>query len=409
MDFRLPELGEGVYEAELVAWLVKVGDAVKRGRNLMEVLTDKASMEVPAPFAGTITQLQAEAGQQIKVGDVVLTYAPAGAVDAVDVEKNGPEFSGSAPVSSDHSVILSSSRSATVRAAPSVRQMARKLGIDLGQVRGTGPEGRILIGDLTERLTAQTDVPSAHVPSVAERPDFGKPGTRIKLQGVRRKVAEHMVLAKKTIPHYSYMDECDVTELVRLREALKPRFAREGIKLTFLPFIVKAVAAGLKEVPLVNSSLDEDAGEIVLHDRYHVGVAVAVPAGLIVPVVKDADHKSITEIAHDIERLTAEARTGKTRLEDLKGGTFSVTSVGNLGGLISTPVINHPQVGIMGVGKIVKRPVYDTTGNLHPADLVYLSFSFDHRVVDGAVAIAFGNVVIRSLNSPAELLLPDPP
>jgi pyruvate dehydrogenase E2 component (dihydrolipoamide acetyltransferase)/2-oxoisovalerate dehydrogenase E2 component (dihydrolipoyl transacylase) len=216
-----------------------------------------------------------------------------------------------------------------------------------------------------------------------------------------------MVLSKRTIAHYSYVDECDVTELVRLRESLRDRFAREGIKLTYLAFFVKAAVAALKEVPLVNASLDDSAGEIVLHDRYHIGVAVATPGGLIVPVVRDADRKSLVEIAREIERLSSEARAGKARLEDLRGSTFSVTSVGNIGGLISTPVINYPEVAILGVGKVVRRPVYDTSGALRPADLVYLSFSFDHRVLDGAMGAVFGNAVIRQLQNPAILLLPE--
>jgi 2-oxoisovalerate dehydrogenase E2 component (dihydrolipoyl transacylase) len=407
MDFALPELGEGVYEAELTAWLVKPGDAVKRGQNLMEVLTDKATMEVPSPFVGTVSELKAEPGQQIKVGQIVLGYVPAGqpveaaaevktsvpitAKVAVPVAVNGPA----------HSARL---ERLPVKAAPSVRYLARKLGVDLNAVHGSGPEGRILLDDLTNRLPAalesrtQVKAPSA---------DYGKPGTRIKLQGLRRRIAEHMVLSKRTIPHYSYVDESDVTELVRLRESLKETFARSGVKLTFLAFFVKAVAAALKEVPLVNASLDEQAGEIVLHDRYNVGVAVATHAGLIVPVVRDADKRDLAAVARAIERLGNEARAGKSKLEDLRGGTFTVSSVGNVGGLISTPIINHPEVGILGVGKVVKRPVFDQRGQIKAADLVYLSFSFDHRVVDGAVGAAFGNAVVRQLQNSAALLLPE--
>jgi pyruvate dehydrogenase E2 component (dihydrolipoamide acetyltransferase)/2-oxoisovalerate dehydrogenase E2 component (dihydrolipoyl transacylase) len=289
-----------------------------------------------------------------------------------------------------------------VKAAPSVRYLARKLGIDLGQVQGTGPEGRILLED----LTPQTPPTTAPAPRRAEpRPDFGKPGTRIKMQGLRKRIAEHMVLSKQTIPHYSYIDECDVTELVRLRDGLRDIYARAGVKLTYLPFFVKAVVAALKEVPLVNASLDDKAGEIVLHDRYHIGIAVATPNGLIVPVVRDADRKDLLQIAREIDRLGNDARAGKARREDLGGSTFTITSIGSVGGLTSTPVINHPEVGIMGVGKIVRRPVYDDAGNIRPADIVYLSWSFDHRVVDGAVGAVFGNAVIRQLQKPLPLVV----
>jgi 2-oxoisovalerate dehydrogenase E2 component (dihydrolipoyl transacylase) len=416
MDFKLPELGEGVYEAELVAWQVKPGDVVKRGQNLMEVLTDKATMEVPAPFAGTVTALKAEPGQQVKVGDTVLTYTPIGQAEpspasreparpATEADEPHVEMNGPTPAAA-----AAASPAEFVKAAPSVRHLARKLGINLTQVHGSGPHGRILLDDLSEAVAARAPAvvkegakPDGRKPAA----DYGTPGTRIKLQGVRRRIADHMVLAKRTIPHYSYVDECEVSELVRVREGLKEAYARTGVKLTYLPFFVKAVAAALKEVPLVNASLDEEAGEIVLHDRYDVGIAVATPAGLLVPVVRDAHRKDLGQLAREIDRLSSEARSGKSRREDLRGSTFTVTSIGNVGGLISTPIINHPEVGILGIGKVVRRPVYDEAGQLRPADLVYLSFSFDHRVVDGAIGAAFGNAVIERLRNPLPLLLPE--
>jgi pyruvate dehydrogenase E2 component (dihydrolipoamide acetyltransferase)/2-oxoisovalerate dehydrogenase E2 component (dihydrolipoyl transacylase) len=399
MDFRLPELGEGVYEAELVRWLVSPGTAVKRGQNLLEVMTDKATMDVPSPFSGTVTELRAESGQTIRVGDVILNFEgvaapveepksvekPAAAVNAARVrrDQNGPP-----------ATVL------PVKAAPSVRYMAREMGIDLGDVRGSGPGGRILVADLAGRIQAPKVAPAK---PADKKPDYGKPGTRVKLLGLRRKIADHMVRATHAIPHYSYVDECDVTEMVRLRQGLKE--ARSGMKITYLAFFVKSVVAALKQVPIVNASLDEAAGEIVLHDRYHIGVATATDAGLLVPVIRDADRKDLFEIAREIERLSAEARAGRARLDDLRGGTFTVTSIGNVGGLISTPIINHPEVGIMGIGKVVKRPVYDAAGDIRPAEIVYLSFSFDHRVLDGAVGAAFANAVLWQLQNPVGMLI----
>jgi pyruvate dehydrogenase E2 component (dihydrolipoamide acetyltransferase)/2-oxoisovalerate dehydrogenase E2 component (dihydrolipoyl transacylase) len=409
MDFKLPEIGEGVYEAELVRWLVRPGDAVKRGQGLLEVMTDKATMEVPAPFAGTVTALKAQPGQPVKVGAALLSYAPAEQAAAPPDQEGGKAAPPSAVPSPSVPVSLfplsggNGPAALPVKAAPSVRHLARKLGVDLAAVRGSGPQGRVLIEDLTRHFRPAAERPAA-VPEA--RPDYGRPGTRWKFQGVRRRIAEHLVLAKRTIPHYSYVDECDVTELVRLRESVRQAYAEAGVKLTYLAFFVKAVVAALKEVPLVNASLDEEGGEIVLHDRYHVGIAVATPAGLLVPVVRDADQKDLGALAREIERLSGEARAGKARREDLRGGTFTVTSVGNIGGLISTPVINHPEVGILGVGKVVKRPVFDDAGRVVPADLLYLSFSFDHRVIDGAVGAAFGNAVRQQLQAPALLLLP---
>ena len=226
------------------------------------------------------------------------------------------------------------------------------------------------------------------------------------MKGLRRKIAEHMVAAKRAIPHYSYVDEFDATPLVQLRDALKPDFAAAGIKLTYLAFVVKAVATALKEVPIVNASLLEEAAEIVLHAHYHIGIAVSTPAGLVVPVIHDADQKELSRIAAEIDQLSSQARAGKIQLADIQGGTFTVTSIGNVGGLFSTPIINQPQVGILGLGKMVRRPVYDHAGAIRPADMQYLSFSFDHRIVDGAVGAAFGNAVIRLLRQPARLLLP---
>jgi pyruvate dehydrogenase E2 component (dihydrolipoamide acetyltransferase)/2-oxoisovalerate dehydrogenase E2 component (dihydrolipoyl transacylase) len=405
MNFQVPELGEGVYEAELVAWRVKPGDVVNRGQTLMEVMTDKATMEVPSRFAGRIQELRAEPGQQLKVGQVVLTYQ----VDKETRRQGDTETEGNGKVQQreEAKAVPTTVRAASltaIKAAPSVRQMARKLGIDLGSVHGSGPEGRILIGDLT---TLVQRTAGAKPPAPEPHFDYGKPGTRIKLIGLRRKIAEQMALSKRTIPHYSYVDDCDVSELVRVRDSLKDTYAEAGVKITYLAFVVKAAVGALQEVPLVNATLDEEKGEIVLHDRYDMGIAVATPGGLIVPVVREADRKSIGEIAREIERLSSDARAGNTRREDLRGSTFTVTSVGNIGGLISTPVINHPEVGILGIGKIVKRPVYDAAMNLRPADILHLSLSFDHRVVDGAVGAVFGNALCRRLTNPLPLLLPE--
>lgn len=421
MDYPLPPVGEGLYEVELVRWLVRPGDAVSRGQGLAEVMSDKATMEVPSPFAGTISALAATPGTKVKVGQVLLSYEPVGDGAAAAPARSG-SVSPLLPVEQQHRGLAPPARPAASNgptttavklppAAPSVRMFARKLGVDLARVRGTGPGGRILIDDITPYLKPRGGVADKPVATGTDTSnlDFGVAGTRQKLLGLRRRIAEHMVAAKKHIPHYSYIDECDLTDLVRLRGQLRDPLAKAGVKLTYLAFFVKAAARALKDIPIVNSTFDEPAGEVVLHDRYHIGVAVAAPNGLIVPVVKEADRKDVMTIAAEIERLGNDAKAGKSKIDDLKGSTFTVTSVGGIGGLMSTPIINHPEVGIMGVGKVVKRPVYDAHGDLKPADIVYLSFSFDHRVVDGAVGAAFGNAVLRYLQSPALLLLPEKP
>jgi 2-oxoisovalerate dehydrogenase E2 component (dihydrolipoyl transacylase) len=396
MDFRLPELGEGVYEAEMTRWLVRVGDAIVPGQALLEVLTDKATMEVPSPFSGVIASLAATPGEALKIGQVILAYDEAATPTAAKTMPAAP-----AAPSRDNGKKLAKETSpaaaplaTAVKAAPSVRQRAREQGIDLAGIVGSGPDGRILIGDLAAP-------PAAAAPSS----EFGRAGSRVKLQGLRRKIAEHMVQSTRSIPHFTYVDECDVSDLVRTRESLRALYGQKDVKLTFLAFFVKAVALALREVPIVNASLDEQAEEIVMHDAYHVGIAVATPAGLIVPVIRNADQKSLLDIAREIQKLSDEARAGKSRLEDLRGGTFTVTSIGGIGGLFASPIIHQPQVGIIGIGKIVQRPVFDRRGQVVPADMVFLSFSFDHRVLDGSAAVTFGNAVIKYLQKPLELAL----
>ena len=392
MDFPLPPVGEGLFEVELVRWLVKPGTAVARGQSLMEVMSDKATMEVPSPFAGTIRTTMAEEGTKVKVGQVVLAYDGAGSPVPATIAM---------PKAHAAAAVLAAPRT-NVAAAPSVRHLARKLGVDLAKVAGSGPAGRVLLEDLAAFIR-----PSAKPAKDAAGPklDVGVAGSTFRMVGVRRKIAEKMVASKRGIPHYAYVDECDFSELVRLRTQLKEPFAAVGVKLTYLAFVVKAVARALREVPLVNATYNEATETVTLYDRYHIGIAVAAPAGLIVPVLRDADTKDIAGIAREIERLSGEARAGKAKLDDLRGGTFTLTSVGSIGGLISTPIINHPEVGIMGLGKIVKRPVYDEAGQIRPADMAYLSFSFDHRIVDGAIGATFGNAVVRLLQAPAQLLL----
>ena len=404
MDFKLPELGEGVYEAEMTRWLVGVGDSVSPSQGLLEVLTDKATMEVPSPFSGVILELNVQPGAQLKVGEVILHYDPLG--KAAAVAEKPSNNGGHAPVPAPP-VAESPSNGpvdVAIKAAPAVRQMARKLGVDLAEVRGTGPSGRILLADIgakppsrpaTQRPAAKPAAPS----------DFGTPGTRIKLQGVRRKIAEHMVRAKTTIPHYTYVDECDVSELVRARAGLRDAFAARGVKLTYLAFIAKAIARALAEVPMVNATFDDKTEELVLQAGVDLGIAVASSAGLMVPVVRDVAGRSLFDVAREIQRVSDEARTGKAKLDDLKGGGFTITSIGNIGGLFATPIINHPQVGILGVGKIVRRPIFDAQERVVAADMMYLSFSFDHRVLDGAIGAAFGNAVIKWLARPLELAI----
>lgn len=403
MNFTLPELGEGVYEAELVRWLVSPGDSVQHGQNLMEMMTDKATMEVPSPFDGKVLALHAEPGQQVKIGSIVLSFD--GTRLGAELPSNGqiaeaPSTNGIRHANGSVTKVVSVPSS--VRAAPSIRHMARRMGIDLTQIRGTGPGGRILIDDLSRALPKEP----TKKPERADNPlDVGAAGTRIKMVGLRRKIAEHMVASKRAIPHYTYVDEVDVSDLVQLRNLSVDHFKQSGVKLTYLAFFLRAVVRALKDVPIVNSTFDEANNEIILHNEYHIGLAVATPGGLVVPVIRNADKLEIGQLAREIERVSSDVRTGKAKREQLIGGTFTVTSIGGFGGLISTPIINHPEVAILGVGKVVKRPVFDDKMNVKPADMVYISISFDHRIVDGAIGALFGNALVKHLRNPASLLL----
>ncbi len=407
-DFPLPHMGEGLNEVELVRWMVHPGDAVTRGQSLMEVLSDKATMEVPAPFAGTIKETLAKAGNKIKVGEVVLKFDSAsdnGTPQAQSEPATVPAPVETAPRTEAPRLAPAPSTAQAI-AAPSVRHLARKFNIDLARVRGSGAGGRILLDDLAPLLKPQRGGSNGQ-PKTTEhfQFDFGRAGTRIPLAGMRKKIAEKMLASKRHIPHYSYIDECDFTSVVQFRQQLGDQLYKGNIKLTYLSFIVKAVTRALKEVPIVNATFDEEKHEVTLHDRYHIGIAVAAPQGLLVPVIKDADRRDLANIAREIERLSDDARAGRPKIDDLRGSTFTITSIGSIGGLISTPIINHPEVGILGVGKVVKRPVYDEHGQLKPMDVGYLSFSFDHRIVDGAIGAVFGNAVKRHLEKPAILLL----
>lgn len=404
MDFALPQIGEAVYEAELVRWLVQPGDSVRHGQPLLEVMTDKATAEVPSPFVGVIGELKNQAGDKIRVGETILTYTPANAPEPAKVTVSAPKSAPDRPTEPRaNNGPTTTTASSLPPAAPSVRHLARQMGIDLRSLRGTGPGGRILVDDLSNHLKAQAGVKA---PATSSTPpfDLGKAGTRVKLQGLRKRIAEQM-LASFQVPQYTYVDECDLSALVHLRKSLREAFANKGVKLTYLPFVVKAVVQALKEVPLVNASLDEATQEIHLHPHYHIGIAVATPNGLMVPVIRDADKKDLVALAGEIDRLGNEAKSGRAKLEDLRGSTFTVTSIGNIGGLIATPLLNVPEVGIVGVGKVVKRPVYDEAGKLRPAEMVYLSFTFDHRIVDGAIGAVFGNAVLKALANPAAMLV----
>ncbi|MGM0591769.1 MAG: 2-oxo acid dehydrogenase subunit E2 [Halobacteriota archaeon] len=493
-EFKLPDVGEGVAEGELVSWLVEPGDPVSEDQPVAEVETDKALVEVPSPYDGTVDDLLVEEGEVVPVGTVIITFEVEGEdEEPTDVAEEPTETAGEPP---QEAVETPSGR---VFAPPSVRRLARELGVDVAAVEGSGPGGRVTDADVRAAVEAET-VEGEHAGSETPEPEEVEPGRpagtdeaaepverertlatpatrriaseegvdidaipttetrndeafvtteavreyaaaqraataqapaerveveavsaeatatgdaaatgptageRVPYRGVRRTIGEHMVRSKSTVPHVTHHDEVDVTELVELRGELKDVAAEESVKLTYMPFVMKAVVAALKAFPLVNSTLDEENEEILLHEEYNLGVATATDAGLMVPVVDDVDRKGLLELASEVAEKAQSARDRTITRPEMTGGTFSITNVGAIGGEYATPVVNYPEVAILALGAIKQKPrVVD--GEVVPRHVLTLSLSFDHRVVDGAVGAQFTNEVERYLNNPALLLL----
>ncbi|MGH2698335.1 MAG: dihydrolipoamide acetyltransferase family protein [Actinomycetota bacterium] len=395
-DFKLPDLGEGVTEGEIDKWLVKEGDVVEEDDLIVEVITDKATAEIPSPFAGVVSKIHYAEGDIVPVGSVLIsigedasTAAPPAPVKVDEQLTPRTAVAGGGPPPSPPARRTDQAGNGRVKAMPPVRKLARDLGVDIAAVSGSGPGGRILRSDV-ETLAAR------HEPLPAG-------GRRVPLRGIRRTIAERMAEAHRLVPPVTHVEECDVTELDATRRLANERNP-EGVKLTVLPFIVKAAVAGLRSYPMLNSMLDEDAGEIVVHDRYDIGIAVETPSGLMVPVVRDADQKRVSEIADEIDRLARGAREGSLKSDELRGSTFTVTSPGPYGGLMATPIVFHPQAAILGVHKASERPVV-REGQIVARLMMNLSVTFDHRILDGMTGARFMLDVVKLLEHPAVLAL----
>lgn len=378
--FRFPDVGEGITEGEIVRWLVAEGEAVRADQSLAEIETDKAVVEMPSPFAGTILKLHHKEKDIIKVGDILVTIGEQGeSADAVAAAEKPAE---AAP--------RTASPPSAVLATPKIRKLAADLGLDLSRVRGTGPQGRVTEDDLRKAPAGGPPESPALAFKVKAKFDFYGGLERIPLRGLRRSTARHMAQSVSTAAHVTHFDEADAETLIRVKEDLAASSPSPGAKMTFLPLVVKAVVAALKLHPYLNSLLDDAEEEIVLRKYYNIGIAVDVPEGLIVPVVKFADQKTVFEIAADIAALASAARGRTLDLADLKGGTFSITNVGMLGGEAATPIINYPEAAILATMKIAER-VRARGGVPVVRTILPLCLSFDHRVIDGAEAARFMN------------------
>ena len=426
MDFKLPDIGEGVHEGEIVKWLVKTGDTLQADQPMVEVMTDKATVEIPSPVAGTVSELLANEGQTIEVGKVIIRIAengkaatskPAEKTETKPAAATAPAPSVSKPSERVVEPVVASEEPLpySILATPATRKLARDLGVDLRTVKGTGLQGRVTKMDVQlaheghQAATPRTSHTSVAVSAAPAAQRVSVPvvarGTLqvVPLKGVRKKIAESMSYSKHTAAHFTYVEEVDMSAVVKLRAAAKEEAEKRGVKLTYLPFIIKALIPALMEFPYLNSSLDDEKQEIILKGDYNIGVATDTPNGLMVPVIKGADRKSIWELATEIQLLSEKARTGKIALDDMKGGTFTVTNAGSIGGVLATPVINHPEVAILGVNAIRKRPVVKDD-QIVIGDVMFLSMSVDHRVVDGADAARFMNRLIYFLSEPSRLV-----
>ena len=412
-EFRLPDIGEGVAEGGVVKWLVKEGDTVKENQPLVEIMTDKVNVEIPSPKQGIVQKLMAKEGEVVKVGQTLLAIEEKGGQPSVSAPERTPVATKpplptpaksptiNTPQEIPPTTVSQASRKPDeVLATPATRKLARDLGIDLTVVQGTGRGGRITDEDvqrfkqLGRTLAAVTVTTSG--PRGAEE--------RVPLRGIRRKVAEHMLKSKNATAQVTHIDEVDMTEVAHLREKAKSSAEKRGVKLTYLPFVIKALIPALKQYPYLNSSLDDEKEEIVLKKYYNLGIATDTESGLVVPVVKDAEHKSITQLATEISTLSEKAHAGQLALNEVQGSTFTITNVGGIGGMFATPIINYPEVAILGLHKITKRPVVKDN-QITIRDMTYLSLSFDHRVLDGAMAARFVNTIKQYLEDPKLLLL----
>jgi pyruvate dehydrogenase E2 component (dihydrolipoamide acetyltransferase) len=405
-EFKLPDIGEGVHEGEVVKWFVKEGDPIRENDPVVEVMTDKVTVQIPSPVTGKVLQLRAKEGEVVKVGSTLVVFGEAGEV----VPSNPPAARATvaplAPAKSSPPPPPPSSGEAL--AAPAVRRLAKELNVNLGALRGTGPQGRITEDDVRKgaQTPAMTPKPATSLAAPAAAPTRPAAGgeERIPIHGLRKRIFEKMAKSNVTAAHFTYVEEVDMSQLVHLRDHLKEVAERKGLKLTFLPFFIKSILGALKEFPALNASVDDERGEIVLKKYYNIGIATATDEGLTVTVVHDADKKDLWGLAKELERLSNAAREKRLALEDVLGSTFTITSLGKEGGIFATPIINWPEVAILGVHKIEKRPVV-RNDQVVIRDMMYLSCSFDHRVIDGHVGAAFVQSVRNSLEHPALLFV----
>lgn len=432
---KLPELGEGVTEGELVKWTVNIGDSVKADQTVAEIMTDKATVEVPTPVAGVVKEFKFKKGDVIKVESVILTLSGAsGATASAPAAHAAPAAAAAAaapthvpPAPTHAAPAMSASASngiyppvaeSRVLATPATRRLAREMGVDINAMTGSGLAGRVTREDVlgakggkaTTAASTGAGATSAGAPSM----NFPKPAynstnaaleERVDLLGIRKKIAQNMQMSKAVIPHFTLMDDVDVTQLVALRESLKDFAEKNGTKITYLPFAMKALIATIKEFPQFNASIDDANSQIVYKKYFNIGFAADTPSGLMVPVIKNADQKSVLEISKEIIDLSKRARDGKLKPDEMKGATITITNIGSVGGTYATPIINHPEVAILGMYKMTDKPVLNKDGSIGFIKSMNYTITADHRLIDGAVAANFLKSFFQKIQNPGILMM----
>ncbi|WP_019029909.1 dihydrolipoyllysine-residue acetyltransferase [Colwellia piezophila] len=420
IDFILPDIGEGIVECELVEWLVKEGEVIVEDQPIADVMTDKALVQIPAMHSGVIDKLYYKQGEIAKVHSPLFSMTPEGDTstnDTVDAEiESKPEVGTQADstASADNTAVATATvvsapvvnsshttENGKALASPAVRRVARELDINIHQVAGSGKKGRVYKDD----VVAHSQQGSCAISTgTVQGTLIG--GTRVEpIRGIKKIMATAMQNSVSTIPHFTYCEEIDLTELIALRGELKEVYAKQDIKLTMMPFFMKAMSLAIKEYPLVNSKVNEDCTELTYFDDHNIGMAVDSKVGLLVPNIKYVQTKSILELANDIMRLTNDARSGRVASEDLKGGTITISNIGAIGGTVATPIINKPEVAIVALGKLQKLPRYNDQGEVEARSIMQVSWSGDHRVIDGGTIARFCNLWKSFLEKPSHMLV----
>ncbi|MEK3935244.1 dihydrolipoamide acetyltransferase family protein [Sporosarcina sp. FSL W7-1349] len=442
-EFRLPDIGEGIHEGEIVKWFVAKGDTINEDDTLLEVQNDKAVVEIPSPVTGTVEEIVVSEGTVAVVGDVLIRIDAPGYESTSSEGSEGKEETeaqvqstaeAGQPIDKEEAPKDDKPKEATgagdiaqadvdsdrrIIAMPSVRKFAREQDVDIRQVAGSGKNGRVMKEDIEAFLSGdqaqqaapataedrvQAETASADKQTAPVHLDGDFPETREKMSGIRKAIAKAMVNSKHTAPHVTLLDEVDVTELVAHRKKFKEIAAEKGIKLTYLPYVVKALVSTLREFPELNTSLDDETQEIIQKHYYNIGIAADTDRGLLVPVIKHADRKSVFAISNEINELAGKAREGKLAPQEMKGASCSITNIGSAGGQWFTPIINHPEVAILGIGRISEKPVVKN-GEIIAAPMLALSLVFDHRVIDGATGQNALNHLKKLLGNPELLLM----